>query len=65
MNCKIVKYNITKNIKSLQTLPHPFLFLTTLVFINFPACSDKISLSGETEDILVYGQRCFDLINLN
>ena len=55
MNCKIGKYNLTENIKYLQTLSQTFLFLIALIFINFPPYSDKISLSGETEDKLLYG----------
>ena len=65
MNCKLGKNNLMEHIQSLQTLPQPFLFLIALIFINFPPYSDKISLSGETQDIILYGQRCFDLINVN
>ena len=65
MNCKRGKNNLIEHIKYLQTLPHPFLFLIALIFINFTPYSDKISLSGETEDKIIYGKRFLDPINVD
>ena len=65
MNFKRGKYNINEHINSLQKLPQTFLFLISLIFINVPPYSDKISLSGKTEDKIIYGKRCFYMLNEN
>ena len=65
MNYEIDQYNSTEHIKYLHTVPQCCIFLIALRFINFPPYIDKISFFEETEDRILHGQICFDLIYIN
>ena len=62
MNYYRDKQHPTEHIKYLHTVPQPCIFLIALRFINFPPYIDKISFFEETEDRILYGQICFEMI---